>query len=88
MLDLYTNWSSLRQELIDDISEYNKTFYKKAASDLVNKLSEGVDKTKLKVSNDNRVIEYQYDDDQDFDFGKRYFEKVIDKLGDDWVRKL
>lgn len=88
MAEVSTNWSTLKQDMIDDVSDFIHDFKDKALKDIGNKLAEkGISKEKTKIIG-GKVV-FITDDQQQYSEGQVYFDEVYREVSDEsWPESL
>lgn len=86
-----SNWDELHQQLINSVVDIQDRARALAAADVVKRLvKEGIPENKIIVSPNKKSIVAKPANDQEYQAGKIYFDKVIQDINDDdtWAEKL
>jgi hypothetical protein len=85
-----TNWSDIKQAIVDDIASFADNVVNNSLNDIKNRLiDKGLDKGKINISYGGKKVSMETNIEEEYQEGKLYFSQVEEEINDeDWLEKL
>lgn len=90
MAKIRTNWSDIKQAIVDNIASFTDNVIVNSLNDIKDKLvSKGLDEGKINISYGEKKVSMETNIEEEYQEGKLYFSQVEEEISNkDWLEKL